>query len=218
MTPRIAYEQGLILTGEREHRHIAYDENFILATYPTTSKSTAKIQAGRGIKLHYLYYWSEAFRNPEIEGTSVPVRYDPFDVSVAYAYVQGRWVKCISQYYSIFEGRTEKELVLAAQEMKQQAKLTNRKIVISALRLADFLHSVQKHEALLLQRLRDLEGKNVLNALALEPTTKSSVRLTSTQIFPLSSYDSPITFSEVKTQSIPPKVELSSLPIFEEYR
>lgn len=214
----LAYEQGLILTGEREHRHIAYDEDFILATHPTTSKSTAKIQAGRGFKLHYLYYWSEAFRNPEIEGTSVPIRYDPFDVSVAYAYVQGRWVKCISQYYSTFSGRTEKELLLAAQEMKQQAKLTNKTIVISALRLADFLHNVQQHEALLLQRLRDLETKNVLDLLASESTTNSKSKLTSNPISPLSSYDSPITLKEVKTQSIPQKVELSSLPIFEEYR
>ena len=54
--PRGVYESGLIQTGEREHRRILYDEEFILATYPSTRKGTALIQPGRGIKLNYLYY------------------------------------------------------------------------------------------------------------------------------------------------------------------
>ena len=27
------------------------------------------------------------------------VRYDPFDMGTAYAYVKGQWIRCISQYY-----------------------------------------------------------------------------------------------------------------------
>jgi putative transposase len=165
-TPRGVYESGLIQTGEREHRRILYDEEFILATYPSTRKGTALIQPGRGIKLNYLYYWSEAFRNGEVERTKVPVRYDPFDIGVAYAYCQGRWVKCISQYYSIFSGHSEKELRLATQEIKRLAKLSRTSTSISAKRLADFISHVQEHEALLLQRLRDLEAHQVLNALS----------------------------------------------------
>jgi putative transposase len=101
LSPRVAYEQGLMQTGERLHRHIAYDEDFILATHPSTRSGLALVHPGRGIKLNYLYYWSDAFRNPMVERTKVPVRYDPFDIGIAYAFVQGRWVKCISQYYSI---------------------------------------------------------------------------------------------------------------------
>ena len=168
-TPRRAYESGLIQTGEREHRCIPYDEEFILATYPSTRTGVALIQPGRGIKLNYLYYWSDAFRNPEVERTKVPVRYDPFDIGVAYAYCQGRWVKCISQYYSTFSGHSEKELLLATIELKRLGKLTRTSTSISAKRLADFISQVQEHEALLLQRLRDLEGHQVLNALTEKP-------------------------------------------------
>lgn len=91
MTPHSAYESGLIQTGEREHRQIPYNEDFLMTTYPSTRTGVALIQPGRGIKLNYLYYWSDAFRNGEVERTKVPVRYNPFDIGLAYAYCQGRW-------------------------------------------------------------------------------------------------------------------------------
>ena len=213
-TPRRAYESGLIQTGEREHRCIPYNEEFILATYPSTRTGVALIQPGRGIKLNYLYYWSDAFRNPEVERTKVPVRYDPFDIGVAYAYCQGRWVKCISQYYSIFSGHSEKELLLATQELKRLGKLTRTSTSISAKRLADFLESVQEHEVLLLQRLRDLEGHQVLNAL----TEKRSNLATPSMVMATVSDSSKGTTETSPREEYLPPVQLSEVPIFEEYR
>ena len=212
-TPRGAYESGLIQTGEREHRQILYDEEFILATYPSTRKGTALIQPGRGIKLNYLYYWSEAFRNGEVERTKIPVRYDPFDIGVAYAYCQGRWVKCISQYYSIFSGHSEKELRLATQEIKRLAKLSRTSTSISAKRLADFISHVQEHEALLLQRLRDLEAHQVLNALSPKPEQSTSPKMPER----MSSSSSSVTETSQREEYLPP-LEIEEVPIFEEYR
>jgi putative transposase len=83
-------------------------------------------------------------------------------MGVAYAYVEGRWVKCISQYYSTFMGRSEKEVLLAAHEIRQSSKRHATSTNISAKRLADFIASVTEHEALLLQRLRDLEAFSLL--------------------------------------------------------
>lgn len=223
-TPRNSYEFGLSLTGEREHRRIPYSEEFLMATHPSTKSGLALIQPGRGIKLHYLYYWSDAFRNPEVERTKIPVRYDPFDVGVAYAYVQGRWVKCISQYYSIFSGRSEKELLLASIELKQLAKITREKLSISAKHLADFLANVQEHETLLGQRLRDLEVRGVLNALEVKPETMISstmvrpTELTNSNV--IKSREAEVFSTDVPTSDnfLVPSLELSSLPIFEEYR
>jgi putative transposase len=215
MSPQSAYEQGEINAGERLHRRIAYDEDFILATHPTPRSGQALVQPGKGIKLNYLYYWSDAFRHPEVERTKVSVRYDPFDLGVAYAYVQGRWVKCISQYYSIFSGRSERELLLASLEIKQQAKLTQTPTTISAKRLADFLSDVTAHEALMLQRLRDLEGQNVLNTLGQRASSAPQLQIqTQTeQLAPISLQDL------TPTQSNPALVlDLSQIPLFEEYR
>jgi putative transposase len=210
-TPGQCYSSGLIQTGEREHRHISYNEEFILQTLPSTRTGVAKIQTGRGIKLNYLYYWSDAFRNPEIEGTKIPVRYDPFDIGVAYAYCQGRWLKCISQYYSTFSGHSEKELLLATQELKRLAKLTHTSSSISAKRLADFISQVQEHETLLLQRLRDLEAHQVLNALTEEKAVPPEMFMSG-----MSNSSKAVKQPYQKEEELSP-VELELVPIFEEY-
>ena len=216
-TPREAYIQGMSQAGEREHRRIPYNEEFLMATRPSTPRGEATVQAGKGIKVNYLYYWSDAFRNPEVERTKVPVRYDPFDVGVAYAYVQGRWVKCISQYYSIFEGRSEKELLLASQEIRQQGKRTRTSPEVSAKRLAEFIANVQEHETLLLQRLRDLEGKQVQSALinAEVATVTEVVPREEIELVRASQATPP---STPETELEVPPVDLSRLPVFGEYR
>jgi putative transposase len=75
-------------------------------------------------------------------------------MGVAYAYVEGRWVRCISQYYGTFVGHTEKEVLLAAQEIRLLSKRNALHTNLNAKRLADFIASAQEHEAILLQRLR----------------------------------------------------------------
>lgn len=214
MAPREAYALGLTQGGEREHRCIPYSEDFLMATRPSTRTGVALVQPGRGIKVNYLYYWSDAFRNPEVERQKVPVRYDPFDISTAYAYVQGRWVQCISQYYTVFSKRSEKELLLAATEIRQQGKLHRRQTSISAKRLADFLCGVQEHEALLLQRLRDLEAHTVLNALTQKPDNVFSQEIVMAKVpsVPIN----PPASDELATVVLP--FDLTQLPVFEEYR
>ena len=63
-SPREAFTSAFAETGSRAHRNITYDRDFLIFTLPTTRKGTAKITAGRGMKLNNLYYWSEHFRNP----------------------------------------------------------------------------------------------------------------------------------------------------------
>jgi putative transposase len=68
---RVVYTEGLSIAGERLHKTIAYDEDFLMTTRPGTTKGKARIQPGQGIKVNYLYYWSDAFRNPTVEKTEL---------------------------------------------------------------------------------------------------------------------------------------------------
>jgi hypothetical protein len=97
------------------------------------------------------------------------VRYDPFDLGVAYAYVQDRWVRCISQYYAQFQGYSEKARLLAAAELRQRQQ-ARTPLRVTAKHLAEFLARATGHEALLLQRLHDQEARRVLAAIAGSPT------------------------------------------------
>jgi putative transposase len=164
-SPSEAFAQGMIQGGNRNHRLIPYDDKFKILTLPTTSSGKAKIQQSRGVKINSIYYWSNLFRNPEVENTSVPIRYDPFNIGIAYAFVQGQWVECISQYYSEFQGHSEKELKLATTELRKRQGKNNKQSKISAKKLAEFLSSIEAEEILLEQRLHDTEAIDILQVI-----------------------------------------------------
>lgn len=215
-SPYVVYTEGLSIAGERPHINVAYDEDFLMTTRPGTTKGKARIQPGQGIKVNYLYYWSDAFRNPSVEKTDVPVRYDPFDMGIAYAYVDGRWVRCISQYYSTFVGRTEKEVRVAAQEIRQSSKRSATSTNLNAKRLADFIANVQEHEAILLQRLRDLESKVVLENCLLHKKALPQQNQVSLLEFTQPTNEE-VTFDSRSSQNVLP-LDITQLPILEEYR
>jgi putative transposase len=106
-TPRDAYLAGLRTAGVRANRMIAYDQVFLMATLPSTHRGTAKVSPGRGVKVNGVRYWAEAFRDPSVENCEVAIRYDPFDMGTAYAFLSGRWTEC----HSILEIVEEKKRV-----------------------------------------------------------------------------------------------------------
>ena len=161
-SPREAFSGGLTRGGRRAHRLIPYNEDFRLFTLPTTRKGTAKVVPRQGVQINYISYWSDAFLDPAVEETQVPVRYDPLDAGTAYAFVKRHWVRCISEHYARFAGRSEREVMLATAELRRQHQGRGRRFTITARRLADFLVSVEAEEVLLEQRLRDAEARDVL--------------------------------------------------------
>jgi transposase InsO family protein len=161
-SPREAHAAGLQISGRRPQRHIAYDEDFGMVTLPTTQKRTAKLRPGRGIKVNYLYYWSDALLNPDVEGTQVPVRYDPFDAGLVYAFIRRRWVRSISEHHAQFAGRSERKIQLANAELHRRHQRHNQQFRITARQLADFPASVEGEEVVLEQCFRDAEARITL--------------------------------------------------------
>lgn len=158
-SPRESFERALAATGHRLQHVIAYDREFLMLTLPAPQRDTVRVQAGRGVRVNYLYYWCELFRDPEVEGKLVAVRYEPFDAGTAYAFVRGQWAECHSEFYTIFHGRSEKEVKLASTELHKRHQNHLQRVNVNARRLAEFLQSVEGDEVLLTQRLRDREGK-----------------------------------------------------------
>jgi hypothetical protein len=112
-----------------------------------------------------LLYWCEAFRNPQVERTQVAVRYDPYDVGKAWAYVNHRWFECHSEYYAAFRGRSEKELMLAVEELRARRSQHSRRFYVSAKQLGGFLQSVESEELLLKQRRSDREARCLVDVV-----------------------------------------------------
>jgi transposase InsO family protein len=166
-SPREVFVSGMARSGQRPQRLIPYDAEFQMLTLPTTPKGTAVVQVNRGVKINSIYYWADAFRDREVERTRVAVRYDPFDISLAYAFVKQHWVSCVSEYYADFKGRSEREVRLASQELRQRQLNHSRQFSLTARKLAAFLSSLEAEEVLLAQRLQDMAMKGVI-----PPTTE----------------------------------------------
>ncbi len=164
-TPRETFETGMQIGGQRPQRLIPYDEILHMLTLPTTKKGTARVIGGLGVKIHYVHYWADAFLDPEVEGTQVPVRFDPFDAGRAYAFVKNRWVHCFSEHYARFAGRSEREMMLATAELHKRRQQHNQKSTLTARQLADFLASLEAEELLLEQRLRDAQAREILASI-----------------------------------------------------
>jgi len=154
-SPRQAFERELTKHGVRPMKFVSYDESFILGTLPSTPKRHAKVIQSRGIKINNFYYWHATMRLAK--GLDVPVRYDPYDIGIAYAFVKGQWVRCISQFYAMLQGRSEKELALITQEILKRRSNHNGKITINAQKVAAFIAETQGTELELKEMRRAAE-------------------------------------------------------------
>ena len=169
-SPRDAFAYGMQLAGGRLHRLIPYTDEFLMLTRPTTRTGHAKVDPSRGLTVNRLHYWHPAFRQPQVAGSAVPVRYEPFDMSVVYAFVEGQWVECVADDFAQVHGRSEREWQLILEEWRQQRRQHGQKRVrINGALLAQFLEDIAAEEQVLLQRQRDLEGHAIRAAICGTP-------------------------------------------------
>jgi transposase InsO family protein len=173
-SPRDAFNAGVNTNGTRGQKYILYDTAFLMTTAPSTKKGTAMVHPGRGVTINYFRYWCEAFRDPLVENRSLPVRYDPYDMGIAWVFVRGRWVECHSQFHAELKGRSEREIKIAARKLLDQMRLYSQtRMTITASKLAAFLRNVKQDEDVLLQRLRDQESRSARERLGSQKPMKT---------------------------------------------
>ena len=154
-SPREAFEDSLRWHGERTFKWIDYN-SFVLNALPTPRQGRLRKVQPSGVKIDYIYYWHDRMAHPDIAGTKVPVRYDPFNAGIAYAYLGKEWLRCTSEYFAIFNNRTEQELQIAREELRASYRRHGQVIhTMNARLLADFLDRVAASERLQKQQLRD---------------------------------------------------------------
>lgn len=176
-SPRDAFIRGRFEFGTRPFRLIPYTEDFTFSTLPSTRKGTAKVILSRGIKIRHIYYWCPEFGLAGIPGAQVPVRYDPFNVGIAYAYVRNAWVKCISEFYTVFSGLTELELRAISNEIIKRYALHSQKYEINAQQIAVFIGEMKEQEQLLRAQQLAAETKQPVSVTPLPeaPSAKRTI-------------------------------------------
>jgi putative transposase len=199
MSPREAFEQGMIRAGSRAHNFIPYSEAFLIQTRPSTRTGVVKVHRSRGITVNGLQYWHECMRSTQVVGLTVPVRYEPYDMGFSYAYIGDQWIECIADAFLQVHGRSEREWNVILEEWREQQRQHNlKRVTLNGPRLAEFLRELEKDEAWLLQRKLDLEEQPLREALLMSESRPSPV----------------ITQADVST---PIELDLSTIPHYEVY-
>jgi hypothetical protein len=188
-SPREAFEQSIKQDGERSHKKIPYDKHFIRATYPSTRAGETTVHPGRGVRMNYLDYWCAEMLDAEVEGTKIPVRFDPFDVSTGYAYIDGKWRECKCANDE-FIGCSERELrILSVELRKEYRELYGRKQVeVTQKKLAATLSKAESKQGLL-QQQKDRETKAAFEVLEGGKRRKQGSSNSSSQSTPSTSSD-----------------------------
>ncbi|GHO56242.1 hypothetical protein KSB_47170 [Ktedonobacter robiniae] len=200
MSPREAFAQGMKLAGMRTHCLTHYTEEFLQLTCPTTRTGCAKLDRRHGVIINGLHYHHPLMNESEDVGKCVPVRYEPFNMARAYAFVDGQWLPCTADIFLLVEGRSEREWELIVDEMRgQQRQHGKNRVTVNGPLLAQFLEEVATEEQLLLQRQRDLEGQSIREAI------EGSAQKDSPAI--------PVVQEEEDDE-----LDLTTLPQYEEYR
>jgi transposase InsO family protein len=161
MSPQRMMETSLARTGRRNHTLITYTPNIAALFLPSTLKGTAKLIPSRGLKINYLYYWAEEFRNAAFEHQDISVRFDPEDMSTAYAWLKGHWVRCRSELTAEFEGCSEKEILMASKELRGRFSKAGERRALTAELIAQYLRSITVTEKILGQRKKHQETQAV---------------------------------------------------------
>lgn len=66
---------------------------------------------------------------------------------------------------AVFQGRSEKEVRMATEELRQRSRMHSSHGEITARKLADFLTSLEAEESLAVQRMRDAEARTVFRLI-----------------------------------------------------
>lgn len=177
VSPADKFTRGLEDGGVRTNRQIVYDENFRIETLPTTPRGKAKVQPGRGVKVHSRYFYAPELRSTKLEGSTLPVRFDPYDAGTAYVFGNNHWIECRSEFYHQFRGRSEKEVMAASEELRRRTTVTGARRPANAGELARFIQSVKPEEMASRQRLKDMAMKAISIDVAAEPDVERPDKL-----------------------------------------
>lgn len=95
VSPRQAFQRAVRQTGERPHRAILFNQDFIIATSPCVDRGAERtIDRQRGVKVHNFYYQSPHFDTYALAKRKCAVRYDPYDISHVFVQLPNReWVE-----------------------------------------------------------------------------------------------------------------------------
>ncbi|TAM85137.1 integrase [bacterium] len=164
-SPREAFQRGLRESGSREHLHIQFNRDFLIATCPPVDREGLRqIHPQRGVKVNERLYHHPAFRSYQVAGQRLPVRYDPWDASSVYVRIKDQWIQAVCPSLSGLGQLTENERKALTQEYDRRYR-TSVADEQDAQRLKEFMRTFTPEGAMAVALERQAENKSLYNSL-----------------------------------------------------
>ena len=160
-TPRAVFQSGLARDGQRVARYVHCDEALRILLAQTPRGLTRHVDSVRGIVIDYLRFWHDDCQFGDVAATSVSVKLDLADCSVAFAYVRNRWITCrLADGDADLHGRSWRQIHLAVEALRQRRRAGRAARTINAAVIGQFLRDLdrQEHAALARQIAREAEA------------------------------------------------------------
>ena len=165
MTPAQKRAQSIDKHGERQHFLWGIDRHLEILLSPSVQGGTGTVIRGGQVTVHYFRYNGPILLN--YVGASVPIRYDPFDISHVFVYVGKQWVECKCNMLIDLVGRSVCELKIATAILLKRRSDTEKNQTIKYDQLLKLLKAANSPE-LRLQRLKDQNLVPLLRRLAFD--------------------------------------------------
>lgn len=165
MSPREAFAKGVAEKGARPQRKILFNQDFLIATCPPVDRGGVRqVNRQTGVKVNNLFYWYPAFRDPQLAGQKLLVRYGPWDAASVYVRIRDEWQQATCRNLLGLRQLTELERRALTEEYTQHSHITvNDKR--SAQRLREFLQTFTPEGAMAVALARQQENKALYGAL-----------------------------------------------------
>jgi putative transposase len=98
--PSATLQQSVADLGSLAGIRQAFNYAFRVGTALPSKRQRHIIDSGRGIRIGERAYWHPILGEPSSDRKRVEVRHEPFDSSLIYAHVGGRWLSCIDSRHS----------------------------------------------------------------------------------------------------------------------
>jgi putative transposase len=123
------FERRLTETGQRATRLVRYDRTFLIETCPSVEpKGTRIVDNQRGVKIGWIWYWSDVFSKANVDGKAAEIRVDPWDPRYVYALVEDHWELCRSKLVGVLRRMTAVELRHASQTIQTTAGVKHHQL------------------------------------------------------------------------------------------
>lgn len=164
-SPREAFLRGVRESGSREHLHLQFNQDFLIATCPPVDRAgTRQVHQQRGVKVNDRLYHHAAFQSHEVAGRRFPVRCDPWDASSVYVRVKDQWVQAVCTSLRGLGQLTEVEREALSQEYNRRysAPASDEQ---NTQRLKEFMRTFTPAGAMAVAFDRQAENKLLYNGL-----------------------------------------------------